>query len=440
MLTLEELRSFIAATGEDGNVDAKQAVTWEDAETKAGLAADIAAFANTEGGGVIVIGKEQQEDGTFKISGMTKEQASSFDTTAVASWVNERFAPAISFTCHSIDYEGKLVVVIEVSEFATMPVICVKPCYIAGKKRDAVRRGAIYVRDDSGSSTEIQTRDQVAAVVGRAVVKQQDRLREIFDSVLAGRTASAKPTDEAQFATQADQVEKHLLQGISNSNHGAWRFTIHVESFARIWNSAAELQQVIERNYAKNWYGFPARYIKSQTTEWGIAGAEGGRTVWGLTYEGLFFYWEDYVENFATYKSSRVQSGSMEAPTLPPGKWMDSIKSIYFFASFFDFTAKFAREFAPATHLRIDARASGLRGREFLSSNFNVSSPDIGDYPGSMASAFHFAKTVTAGTLQANWKSIYLECMRQFLDLFPSGADTTDSTVRKWLEKYTSGS
>lgn len=48
---------FIEATGESDNIDAKASMSWDNGPAAAGLAKDIAAFANSRDGGVIVLGK-----------------------------------------------------------------------------------------------------------------------------------------------------------------------------------------------------------------------------------------------------------------------------------------------------------------------------------------------------------------------------------------------
>ena len=62
------LRWIIANTAENDNVDAKGPMAFSDAVEKAGLAKDIAAFANSNNGGWLVIGKKQTGSGQFASS------------------------------------------------------------------------------------------------------------------------------------------------------------------------------------------------------------------------------------------------------------------------------------------------------------------------------------------------------------------------------------
>ena len=83
-LSGEELVRVIQMAGESSGIDAKGPVSWDGAAESAGLAKDIAAFANSSNGGIIVIGKKE-EDGRFDLVGLTEEQAATFDTTKVAA-------------------------------------------------------------------------------------------------------------------------------------------------------------------------------------------------------------------------------------------------------------------------------------------------------------------------------------------------------------------
>lgn len=440
LLASDDLRRYIEATGENGLVDAKRAMKWDDVEAKASLARDIVAFANSEGGGAIVVGKKELDDGTFEIDELTEDQSASFDTTAVADWINSRFEPAIAFTCHRVLYEGKRVVVIVVSEFSELPTICVKQCQVPDKG-NLIQRGEIIVRSENGSSTRLQTRDQLATLISRALLKREDRLREIFDRVITGRTAESKPTDESKFDQQVLEIETSLKPDIDQTSKlGEWRFVIHGERFERKWHSVSELISAIERRQVPRWHGFPSRYLRALPTEWGVASELNYRSLWAMTYEGLVYYVEDYSENHAEYRSRWMPMSGKPRPTLPAGKWMDSVWPIYQICMYFDFASRYAAEFDAAENLRIAIEASGLNGRELLCVDPMVSTADIGDYSPSKAQAYRFSRTLPAGALQAEWKELAADASHSFLQLFPVGLEITRITVEKWVEKYETGS
>src|SRR5688572_761700 len=79
--TVEDFARWIDLSGENDFIDAKQHFAWDGSDASASLAKDIAAFANSRDGGVLVIGKAEMPDGSYALQGVTPEQAASFDTT-----------------------------------------------------------------------------------------------------------------------------------------------------------------------------------------------------------------------------------------------------------------------------------------------------------------------------------------------------------------------
>ena len=122
-----ELVRYITYSGESDSIDAKGPTCSGDGGVEsAKLAKDIAAFANSRDGGVIVVGKEEPSPGQFVLTGLTQQQADSFDTTKVAAWINNRFSPPIRLVCHRQQHNGLIFIVITVAEFNDVPVMCIK--------------------------------------------------------------------------------------------------------------------------------------------------------------------------------------------------------------------------------------------------------------------------------------------------------------------------
>src|SRR5437867_3600033 len=96
----DELIRFIEAAGEAVNIDAKGPMEWNGGEASAGLTKDILALANSRDGGVIVVGKEEPQPGKFVPTGLSEQQANSFETTKVATWVNNHCSPPINLVCY----------------------------------------------------------------------------------------------------------------------------------------------------------------------------------------------------------------------------------------------------------------------------------------------------------------------------------------------------
>src|SRR5690606_12117715 len=144
--------------GESEFVDAKGPMSWDGADASASLTKDVAAFANSRDGGVIVVGKAENSDGSFSYVGLLPEQAGTFDTTNVGQWINARFSPPIHLTCNQAEYQGRRFVVIVIQEFDDIPSLCIKSFQeTANPKNHLLREGTIYVRNQNAESKPIKT-------------------------------------------------------------------------------------------------------------------------------------------------------------------------------------------------------------------------------------------------------------------------------------------
>jgi len=104
--TDEELRRFVEVAGEEPRIDHKGPMKWDGDVHAASLTKDILACANIRTGGVLVIGVEEQE-GRFNRVGLSDEEARSFDTTKVATWVNGYCEPDVQVGCYPIQLDEK---------------------------------------------------------------------------------------------------------------------------------------------------------------------------------------------------------------------------------------------------------------------------------------------------------------------------------------------
>ena len=202
----------------------------------------------------------------------------------------------------------------------------------------------------------LQTPDHASCLVGRAVLKQQRVLREMFDSVLAGRSAMSKPTDEEHFNSLAKSVENDLLENQGDAvQRGGWKLIVHPDTFDVRWDSN-ELTEVINRCLIRN-HRFPQEYPKVIPRDWGISGGFNG--VWGITNEGLLFFWRTYWENYQVRKTPNLHN---EEEGSEPGEWLEMRTSVHMIADLFAFAARFAEEFESTIPIRFLVEASNIKG------------------------------------------------------------------------------
>ena len=141
-MNTEELERLLEAADESPGLDFKAAVPWD---VKL-FVKDILAMANTEDGGVIIIGvgEEQRPGIGFKREGVTPAVAATFKADVMKDQVEGFADPFVDFTVDVVaDLQGLNYVVIRIATFFDQPVIC---------KQDGkdVKKGDIYYRKPRG--------------------------------------------------------------------------------------------------------------------------------------------------------------------------------------------------------------------------------------------------------------------------------------------------
>ncbi|HUC87831.1 MAG TPA: ATP-binding protein [Candidatus Binatia bacterium] len=166
-MELSDFEQLVEGAAESQSLDFKGPCNWD---VKA-LAKDILAFSNVQDGGYIVIGFD---DKTFKRVGLTKEQAESFDQETMQDQMANYADPFVTFSVSNniVDAAGLRFVIIRVTEFSEVPVVC---------KTDSgdVHHGRVYYRsrrrrpESEAVSNSFDMRD----ILDRAAVKMMAKRR-----------------------------------------------------------------------------------------------------------------------------------------------------------------------------------------------------------------------------------------------------------------------
>lgn len=179
-------------------------------ESSAGLTKDILALANSRDGGVIVLGKQESPPGRFVPVGLSESQAASFETTKVATWVNNHCSPPVNLTCCRQENQGRQFLVIAVSEFHDVPVICTKQyeLSVAGKPpKVLLRKGAVYVRTANAESAPLSSVEEMRQLIGLATTKRADQMLGMFQAMLKGRPLLTEKPDEELFLAERAEIQ-----------------------------------------------------------------------------------------------------------------------------------------------------------------------------------------------------------------------------------------
>jgi hypothetical protein len=286
----DELTRIVLNAGENDYVDAKRAMRWDGKIESAGLAKDIAAFANSRDGGFLVVGKAEAQPGSFEIVGLSDEEASSFETTKVANWLNSHFSPPIRQTCYRVAHDGKELVVIRVNEFGDIPSICTKRFDNPGdpKKKPLLEKGRLYIRGANAESKTLQEESELRELIGLAAKKQGDVLLERFNAMLKGNVHAGVITNQEQVENEIAQIQSDLRSRGKADFEDGWTFRFHPTVYEQRWDDLSTLEEHIRTKASRRPDRFPASQTGTFRTEWGIANDAYGET-WALSRSGVFF-------------------------------------------------------------------------------------------------------------------------------------------------------
>ena len=431
-----ELDRFILETGESDKIDAKGPMTWDNGPESAGLAKDIAAFANSKDGGVIVIGKSEGGSGNFVLDGVSAEQAATFETTKVATWVNNRFSPPIGVVCHSHEYQGQKFVIIIINEFPDVPHLCVKSFQDpTNPRKHLLRERTIYVRTVNAESAPLGSVDELRALIGLATAKRGKELLTVFNSMLAGSPLLPSQSAEQRFEEELAIVEADLGESFSPSvKSGAWMLIIRPSEFNEKFfdNDDPPLEERIHRNQVRLRSEFPPTRTGTHLRDWGLCN-DSYRDTWALTRSGQFVLIRPYYENEHEYECPwQDMSGGPSEPRLPPGQWLDIKPSLFTIAEFFAFGERFLGEYGVGAQVHFEVRATGISGRYLVTTDASINRDMT---PPCRANRFVMTEKTTVEKFQATCEQLAAQAMKGFSDMFPETSASIE-TMQGWVQRF----
>lgn len=435
-LVNSEFDRYILETSESDKIDAKGPMEWDNGLGSAGLAKDIAAFANSKDGGVIVVGKSEGSNGVFILDGVSEQQASTFETTKVATWINNRFSPPIGLSCHGHTYEGRKFIIIAIDEFSDVPHLCTKSYQDPHNSKNLLlKEKTIYVRTANAESSPLGSIEELRALIGLATAKRRHELLTMFNSILAGSPLLSNKSAEEQFKAEFAIVEDDLSESYSGPfGEGAWMLLVRPCTFnAQLFEDDIQLLEGrVRRNQVRLRIDFPSIGKGSHMRDWGLCN-DSHRDLLGLTKAGQIFVIRPYYENGRAFECSwRDLAGQSTEPKLPPGKWMDIKPSLLTIAEFFAFTERFVNEFGVGERIHFEIRATSIKGRHLVTTDTNINRDMT---PSCKAHQFSFTREMSVGELQATWRELAAQAMKRFSDIFPDTA-TSIETMRDWVERF----
>lgn len=172
----EEFRLLVEAGHETRHIEFKQPFRWNDDNSvylREKVIKAILGFSNTKDGGNIVIGITEDFDHHPQLVGLSGEEIQSFSYESIKGQIDSFGTSIISFEIKEAEDKNKHFIVINVSDFEELPIICKKD----SQTKDVMRRGDIYCRLLSGNiSTDKATEKEMREIIEMATDKGDRKL------------------------------------------------------------------------------------------------------------------------------------------------------------------------------------------------------------------------------------------------------------------------
>jgi hypothetical protein len=192
---------------ESDTLDYKAAQNWTKLSKggKAKFARHCLGMANTKGGYVVVGVGEDASGQPALFTGLTREQAKSFDPTHVGNFINRYADPQIDFSIERPVVDGKQYVVFVIRRFQMMPHVCSSGC------DHELLQGIFYIRTADAASRPAYRASEIQALLQRALRNQREILGRMIRGILY-EGSHTPPGEQAQsrFAEERSHAMKYF--------------------------------------------------------------------------------------------------------------------------------------------------------------------------------------------------------------------------------------
>lgn len=165
---------------ESEELDYKAAIDWRKLNRtgKSKFVRHCLAMANTKGGYIVVgVGEDSAGQPTL-FTGLTPQQAKSFDPTLIGNFINRYADPEIDLTIERPVVKGKRYAIFVIRPFANIPHVC------AYGLNDELQQGVFYIRTADAASRGAHRSSEIHAIIQRALRNQRELLGRMIRGVL----------------------------------------------------------------------------------------------------------------------------------------------------------------------------------------------------------------------------------------------------------------
>lgn len=178
---------------ESDTLDYKAHQSWNamNAAARGKFIRHLAAFANT-GGGFLVVGVGEDDSGCpCDYTGLTEEESSSFDPSAVGAYINRCVEPPIDFSLERPTVRGKRYAVFVVKPFKDLPHVCTRSV------ENELQTGVFYIRTRDASSRPAHRAMEMHRLIQHALRNQRELLAKMLRGILYETRTFAENSEDA---------------------------------------------------------------------------------------------------------------------------------------------------------------------------------------------------------------------------------------------------
>lgn len=429
MLSDAELKELLALKTETRNLDCKTSFSWDraDHDEKCELVKDILAFLNTQDGGRIVVGVQ---DDTLEAIGMEDADFSSFDTTKVNDFLHRYTDPQSSCEVQKLTVSGLKFVVINVLEFKDIPIICKKA---ANSSKDSsktiLKLGGVYIRTEKATSVLVPTSEEMRDLVNRAILKRSDQLLSTIRTLLKGNPP-AEETEIKQYDREIREAREYFKEVLPKDfeEHGYWEVISMPQTYSRerVPSITAVYKSLEESEVSLRGWNFPHfdRETKSNFSD-----GRQSHTAFMHHVEahrayqsGLFVWRSSYWENFSDFAKHH-------------GKVLSFVNVIYTVTEFLLFFKRYYERISPDASVRVAIEMTDITDRALVSTDW-ASSPIFGTLAARVPGLV-IEKDYSVSELRASAEEIAISIVQKIFEVFNWNAPDANM-IRGWQQRLLS--
>ncbi len=228
---------------ESDELDYKSAMSWRTMtrQEKGKIVRHLTAFANTRGG-FLVIGVTEDASGVPSLyTGVTEEQAGSFDPTPVGDFINAHIEPPLDYTIERPLVDGKRYVIFTVRPFKNLPHVCSRG--VEGE----LQEGIFYIRTPEASSRPARRAHEMQELLRRCMRNEREQLGRILRGILY-ETRQNSSDDNSRISDQILDAERFFRRRRGNGKNSILlKFSIEPDQPVQNLFSANELQDMVSQ-------------------------------------------------------------------------------------------------------------------------------------------------------------------------------------------------